>query len=245
MGTKKDKNYHGISHPPPTGEGKPNKDTLIRKYFFLIAQIVRNFPDVPVSRENLENAGYIGLLNAVNLYDDKTCMLDFKNYAQLLITKEIHHYLSDQTHEIDQPPWLIKLNQKINQFSIEYNHKNKKFPQLSDIADHFNLTEIALQEVLKGRESLKESHFSHQLEHEFSKIQPEFEKIKSKFYEPFKLPIQDVITLQKALLKVKKLQRNIVYYLFVMDLRQLKLSQKNGISNKRIDQIKKDIFHNL
>lgn len=245
MGTKKDKDYHGIPHPPPppTGESKPNKDTLVKKYFFLVEQIVRNFTDVTVPRENLENAGYIGLLNAVNLYDPKTHQLDFKSYAQLLITKEIHHYLADQTHEIDQPPWLIKLNQEINRFVVTYHHKHKKCPQVSEIANHFNLTEIALQEVLKGRESLQNSYLSHQLEDEFSKIQPEFEKIKSQTYQPFKLPIEDVITLQKAFLKLKKLQRNIIYYVFVMDLGQTGLGHALGFSNQRIKQVKNDIFN--
>ncbi|MBP8717544.1 MAG: hypothetical protein KBI07_00425 [Candidatus Atribacteria bacterium] len=203
----------------------PDKNNLLKEHISLIAEIVSNFKNVSESEESLEEVAYLGLLNAVNLYEKIKPELDFKSYAQLMITKEIHHYLLDHSYEIEQPPWLGKINQEINQFVIDYHRKYNKSPKLSEIADHFNLTEIALEEVLKGREALKESYLEHQLEEEWSKIQPDLAKIRSKSYQSFKLPIQDVITLQKALLKLKKLQKSIIYYLFIMDLRQTKVSK--------------------
>jgi len=220
----------------------PDKNNLLKEHFSLIAEIVGNFKNVSESEETLEEVGYLGLLNAVNLYEQRKPKLDFKSYAQLMITKEIHHYLLDHSYEIEQPPWLGKINQEINQFVINYQHKYQRSPALSEMADHFNLTEIALQEVLKGREALTESYLEHQLEEEWSEIQPDLAKIRSKSYQHFKLPIQDVITLQKALLKLKKLQRNIIYYLFVLDLRQSKIAQKLGLSEKAI---KKQMNNNL
>ena len=219
-----------------------DQDHLLKEHISLIAEIVSNFKNVSESQESLEEVAYLGLLNAVNLYEQIKPELDFKSYAQLMITKEIHHYLLDHSYEIEQPPWISKINQEINQFVINYQYKYQRSPALSEMADHFNLTEIALQEVLKGRESLTESYLEHQLEEEWSKIQPDLAKIRSKSYQSFKLPIQDVITLQKALLKLKKLQRNIIYYLFVMDLRQSKIAQKLGLSEKTI---KKQMNNNL
>lgn len=225
-----------------TNNGKNN---LLKKHLYLIEKIVRNFKNVTESQETLEEVGYIGLLNAVNLYDQEKPKLDFKSYAQIMITKEIHQYLMDHTYKVEQPPWFVTLNKKISQYVIGYRHKYKKCPQLSEIADHFNLTEIALQEILKGREPLNESHLYHQIEYEFNKVQPDLGKIKSKSYESFKLPIQDIITLQKAILKLKKLQRKIIYYLFVMELYRPILSKKNRFHTERINQIKNNIFHNF
>jgi len=65
--------------------------------------------------------------------------------------------------------------------------------------------------------------------------------VKSQSYQSFKLPIEDLITLQKALKKLKKLQEGIIYYLFVMDLRKTKAAQKLGLSQGSADQIKKDL----
>jgi RNA polymerase sigma-B factor len=224
---------------------KTDENKRLKEHLYLVEKIVHNFTNVSESQETLEEVGYIGLLNAINLYDQEKSKLDFKSYAQIIITKEIHQYLTDHTYKVEQPLWLVKLNKKISYYVIEYRHKYKKCPTLSEIADHLNLTEIALQEVLKGRESLKDSYLYYQIEYEFNKVQPDLGKIKSKTYQPFKLPIQDVITLQKAFMKIKKLQRNIIYYLFIMDLRQPTLSQENVVSNERTKQIKNNIFHNL
>jgi RNA polymerase sigma-B factor len=217
----------------PPNEGN---DDLLSKYYYLIEEIAGNFKDVSESQETLAEVGYIGLLNAVNLYEQRKPSLNFKSYAQLMITREIHHYLLDQTYEIEQPPWLGKINQKINEFVISYQRQYQRSPALSELADHFNLTEIALQEVLKGRKALKESYLTFQLEEQWNEIQPDLAKIRSKSYQHFKLPIQDVITLQKALLKLKKLQRSIIYYLFIMDLRQSKMAQKLGLSEEAINK---------
>lgn len=222
-----------------------NKNKLLKEHLYLIDKIVHNFNNIPETKETLENVGYIGLLNAVNLYNREECNMDFKSYAQLLITSEIHQYLSDKKYKINQPGWLVGLNQSIDRFVITYKKKYQRFPSLTEIANHININNHGLQEILKCRESVKEVCFIHHLEDNIDEIQPDLENIRSQSYQHFKLPIEDVITLQKAFVKLKELQRNIAYYLFVMDLRKTKAAQKLGLSQRRADQIKKDISNHL
>jgi RNA polymerase sigma-B factor len=153
----------------------------------------------------------------------------------------------NKSRKVDRPDWLVKLNQKIDNFVIEYRKKNQHFPQISEIANYLNINTLGLQEVLKARDSLRENRFSKETDQQFdlSHIQPDLENIKSKSYQSFKLPIQDLIALQKAVKKVKKLQEGIVYFLFVMDLSETKLAKMLGISNQKASQIKKEAFHNL
>lgn len=221
-------------------KGQLSTDELIRKHFSLVEKIVQNFKEVPDSVENLENAGYVGLLNAANLYNQKVHKIDFKSYAQILITKEIHRYLVDRKQEIKPPAWLIKLNKKIDHFVIHYRRKYQRFPQISEIADHIQINTAGLEEILKSRESVKETYLIHHLGNEITKIQPELGKIRSQSYQDFKLPIEDVIALQKAFLKLKEIQRNIIYYLFIKDLRQTKAAKKLGLSQDKTEQIKED-----
>jgi RNA polymerase sigma-B factor len=220
---------------------------LIENYQYLVGQIAQQFTDVSEPRENLEEVGYIGLLNAANLYDKTIHKMEFKTYAQILITEEMHRYLMNKSRKVDRPDWLVKLNQKIDNFVIEYRKKNQHFPQISEIANYLNINTLGLQEVLKARDSLRENRFSKETDQQFdlSHIQPDLENIKSKSYQSFKLPIQDLIALQKAVKKVKKLQEGIVYFLFVMDLSETKLAKMLGISNQKANQIKKEAFHNL
>ena len=226
----------------------PNTETeLAEKHQYLVAKIAEQFNESSESKENLEEVGYIGLLNAVNLYNKKIHQMNFKTYAQILITEEMHQYLMNKSRQVDRPDWLVKLNHKIDNFVIDYREKYRQFPQISEIAKYLNINTFGLQEVLKARDSLRENHFSKQLDQQIdlSQIQPNLENIKSQSYQAFKLPIEDLIALQKALKKVKKLREGIVYYLFVMDLNETKLAKMFGISNQKANHIKKETINNL
>ena len=218
---------------------------LLEKYQYLVEKIAHNFENAPQSHRNLEEVGYIGLLNAVNLYDRQIHQMDFKTYAQILITEEMHQYLLNPNRQVDRPDWLNKLNNRIDRFVREYRQDNQRYPQISDIADHLNISSLGLYEILKTRNSLKESYTAHGLEGELANLQPEIQKIRSHSYQSFKLLIEDLVALQKACHKLRKLQENIIYCLFVMDLKQTKLSSILGIPMQKIDQMKKGAFQSL
>lgn len=224
---------------------KSNNSALLEKYQYLVEKIANNFENIPQSRENLEEVGYIGLLNAANLYNYNVHKIKFKYYAQILITEAIHKYINNRNHEIDRPDWLIKLNDKIDQFVINYRQIHQKYPQIADIAKHLNISSPGLNELSKARNSLKESHSDHGLHIDMAHLQPEIHKIRSQSYQSFKLPIEDIVTLKRAFNKLKKLQENIVYCLFFMDLKQTKLSKILGIPMHKIDQMKKGAFQSL
>ena len=223
------------------------KFKLMNQYQFLVKKIAKNFQHIPEFSENLDEVGYIGLLNAANLYDRNVHKIDFKTYAQILITEEMHQYLMNRNRQVNRPDWLVQLNHRIDQFVINYREQYQSFPQISEIASHLNIDTFGLQEVLKARDSLRESYLSHRINqnNDLSQIQPELEKIKTQSYQSFKLPIEDLITLQKAFKRLKALQEGIVYYLFVMDLKQTKVAKMLGISTQKVDQMKKEVFQNL
>ncbi len=224
-----------------------SKTELAEQYQYLVSKIAEQFNEAAESRENLEEVGYIGLLNAVNLYNKKIHQMNFKTYAQILITEEMHQYLMNHNRQVDTPDWLLQLNHNIDRFVINYREKNQSFPSVSEIASHFNINTFGLKEVLKARNSIKDGHFGKKFEQDFdiSQIQPNLNNIKSQSHQSFKLPIEDLITLQKAFKRIKTLQEGIVYYLFVMDLSETKLAKMLGISNQKASQIKKDALNNL
>lgn len=209
---------------------------LVNKYQYLVTSIARQFKDVPESRENLEEVGYLGLLNAVYLYDSKIHQMDFKTYAQVLITEEIHQYLLNRNHQVDCPVWLLELNEKVNNFVIQFREQYQRTPQISEIASHLNIADNGLQELLKARDSLRETCFPFYGESQcdISSIKPDLTKIKSRRYQSFKLPIEDLIILRKAFKRIKEIKEGIIYYLFVMDLNQTKLAKILGMSPEKI-----------
>ncbi len=215
-----------------------SRNELINKYQYLITKIVNQFKNIPVSRENLEEVGYIGLLNAVHLYNEKTHNgISFKAYAQIIITEEVHQYLLNHSRQVDFPDWLVSLNEQVSEFIIKYRENFMRFPELSEIASHFNVTKIGLQELLKARDSLKEVQFPlcQQSGYDLISMVPDLSKIKSLHYQSFKLPIEDLIVLKRAIKKINEIKEGIIHYLFVMDLSKTKLAQILGVSSEEIN----------
>jgi RNA polymerase sigma-B factor len=140
---------------------------------------------------------------------------------------------------------MVKLNKKIDEFIISYKKENNKFPSLSEISEEFNLTEEGIKEILKAREAVQIVSLDQEQRKYSPEIYPKIEKIKSKNYQTFKLPIEDIIALQNAMKKLKKLQRKVIYYIFEKDLTQTKIAHKLGISQRQVSRIKESALKEL
>src|SRR3972149_261010 len=75
----------------------------------LVRRIVSDFIFSGVPTDDLMQVGFIGLLNAVELFDP-TRGVKFVTYASHLIRGEIRHHLRDHRDTIRKPRWLQKRN---------------------------------------------------------------------------------------------------------------------------------------
>jgi len=219
-------------------------DAQIIEYQPLVKSIAYKFKNSGEPLEDLEQVGYIGLINAINLYN-KNQGIKFITYATWLISGEIRHYIRDKHQVIKIPDWMLKLNKRIDEFIISYKKENNKFPSLSEISEKFNLTEEGIKEILKAREAVQIVSLDQEQRKYNSNSYPKIEKIKSKNYETFRLPIEDIIALKTAFRKLKKLQRKVIYYIFEKDLTQTKIAHKLGISQRQVSRIKNSALKEL
>jgi len=219
-------------------------DEQIKKYQPLVKSIACKFTNSGEPLEDLEQVGCIGLINALNLYNPEQGV-KFETYATWLISGEIRHHIRDKHQIIKVPGWMLKLNKKIDKFIISYKKKNNRFPSLSEISEEFNLTEEGIKEILKAREAVQVVSLDQEQRKYSSDSYPKIEKIKSKNYENFKLPIEDVIALRNSMNKLKKLQRKVIYYIFKKDLTQTKTARKLGISQRQVSRIKSEALKTL
>jgi RNA polymerase sigma-B factor len=219
-------------------------DDCITKYQPLVKSIAYKFINSGEPLEDLEQLGYIGLINALNLYNQNKG-IKFETYATWLISGEIRHYIRDKHQTIKIPGWMLKLNKKIDEFMISYKKENNRFPTISEIADEFNLTEESINEILKAREAVQIVSLDQEQRMYNSDNYPKLERIKSKTYQSFKLPMEDIITLKTALSKLKELQRKVIYFIFEKDLTQTKIARKLGLSQRQVSRIKESALKDL
>ena len=219
-------------------------DAQITEYQPLVKSIAYKFKNSGEPLEDLEQVGYIGLINAINLYNQNRG-IKFITYATWLISGEIRHYIRDKHQVIKIPGWMMKLNKKIDEFVISYKKENNKFPSLSEISEKFNLTEEGIKEILKAREAVQIVSLDQEYRKYSSDSYPNIEKIRSKNYETFKLPMEDIIALKNAFSKLKKIQRKVIYCIFEKDLTQTKTARKLGISQRQVSRIKNSALKEL
>jgi len=219
-------------------------DIQIKEYQPLVKSIVYKFINSGEPLVDLEQVGYVGLINAFNLYNQERGV-KFETYATWLISGEIRHYIRDKHQIIKIPSWILKLNKKIDEFIISYKKENNKFPSLSEISEKFNLTEEGIKEILKARDAVQIVSLDQEQGKYNYDYSPKLERIKSKTYQSFKLPMEDIIALKTAFSKLKKLQRKVIYYIFEKDLTQTKIARKMGISQRQVSRIKDSALKEL
>jgi len=214
-------------------------DEQILKYKNLVRGIAQKYKNSGEPLEDLEQLGYIGLINAMNLYNTQR-NVKFETYASWFISGEIRHYIRDRHQKIKIPHWITELNRKINRFIIEYKEENTEIPSLKKIATEFNLSVEGVKEVLKAREVVHVVSIDQQNRNYDCNEYPILSKIKNDHYKSFKLPIEDLISLELAVNKLKKLQQKVVKYIFLKDLTQNKTAQKLSISQRQVSRIKNE-----
>jgi RNA polymerase sigma-B factor len=219
-------------------------DDLILKYRPLVKNIAYKFKNSGEPLEDLVQLGYIGLINAINLYNCQR-NVKFETYASWFISGEIRHYIRDKHQAIRIPYWITELNRKIDEFIVKYKKETKQIPSLKKIAEKFNLTEEGVKEVLKARDVVHVVSIDQDRRNYDCDEYPVLEKIKNDHYQSFKLPIEDLIALEVAVNKLKNLQRKVINYIFVKDLTQIKAAKKLAISQRQVSRIKNKALKSL
>ncbi|OGD15948.1 hypothetical protein A2V47_04225 [Candidatus Atribacteria bacterium RBG_19FT_COMBO_35_14] len=223
---------------------KEVSDEQILKFKPLVKNIACKFKNSGEPLEDLEQLGYIGLINAINLYNQKR-EVKFETYASWFISGEIRHYIRDKHQTIRIPHWITELNRKIDEYMVNYKEETKQTPSLKKIAEEFNLTEEGVKEVLKARDVVHTVSIDLENRGYDCNEYPVLEKIKNDHYKSFKLPIEDLISLELALNKLQNLQRKVINYIFIKDLTQTKTAKKLAISQRQVSRIKNDALKAL
>ncbi len=171
--------------------------------------------------EDLKQAGYEGLLKALKRFD-LSRGIQFSTYAVHCIIGEIRHDLRMQG-PFKVPDWLKSIQAKVLTATEELAHKNGVMPSLAEIAKNANVTEEGIIEAMQaGCVSLDEIDLS---------------KVRSLRYESFKLPIEDVITLQMSIEKMDQLQQQVIKLIYYEGLTQEETAKRLGLNQRKVSRL--------
>lgn len=207
------------------------RDQLACENLPLVYKIARRYSTYGEPIEDLIQEGSIGLLHAIDHFDPEQGV-QFSSYAVHLITSQIQHYLRDCGHLIRQPAWVQELNSKVVRATKQLEQQLGREPSLTEIADHLNLTEDSVREVLAARR-LKHvvsltSSTGNQENNELLLIDKT--KIQAKRHVTLSLPFEDRIVLEETITRLKIIEQHVVRLFFFAELNQSEIAHKLGIS---------------
>lgn len=171
--------------------------------------------------EDLQQAAYEGVLKALKRYDPERKVM-FSTYATHCIIGEIRHELRRQG-PFRVPGWIKNIQAAVINATEELAQVNGNMPTLSDIAHKINVSEEGITEaMLAGSISLDQVDLS---------------RVKHLRYESFKLPIEDVITVQMSLDRMDDLSKKVLTLIYYDGLTQEEVARRLGINQRKVSRI--------
>ncbi|MFQ5795549.1 MAG: sigma-70 family RNA polymerase sigma factor, partial [Candidatus Bipolaricaulia bacterium] len=168
---------------------------IVEAKFELVQAVAAELSGLSQPSDELIQAGYISLLNAIHSFNpsQKGGFGWFDNYATLLIQEGIRRHLQEKPSD-EFPEWIQMLSGKVRIAIAAFFEEHSRFPSVAELSNELNIKQAGILEILKagGAEEI------------------DADKIRSKRPRTFKLSIEDMIRIARAIEKVSKVQRTVV-----------------------------------
>lgn len=215
------------------------KDKLINGNLKLVLSILRSFNNKNINMDDLFQVGVIGLIKAIDNFD-LSYGLKLSTYAVPLIIGEIKRYLRDNT-ALRVSRSIKDLAYQIIKYKDEYLANNGVEAPTEEIAQKFGIPEYQISyalDALHDPTSIFEPIYNDGGDtiYLFDQIADTKEKNSDK---------DMLISLRKALLKIKERERNILLKRFIIGKTQMEIAEEMGISQAQVSRIEKNAIVNI
>lgn len=214
------------------------KDKLIEGNLLLVLSILKKYRNKTDNLDDLFQIGCIGLIKAVDNFD-LSHNVKFSTYAVLMIEGEIKRYIRDN-NAVRISRGIKDLSYKILKYKENYFDKFNVYPTNEEIASYFKITEFEVREAmlsLKEPMSIFEPIYNDGDESIFLVDQIEDKKENKN--------VDELISLRKALNKIKERERNILLERYIIGKTQMEIAKEIGISQAQVSRIEKNAIKTM
>jgi RNA polymerase sigma-B factor len=211
------------------------RDAIVAQHAPMVERIARRFANASEPVDDLTQEGFIGLLNALEVYDP-TKGVKFTTYATYLVAGQIKHFLRDKGKIIKEPAWLQELNQKINRVSQTLYQDLERQPSTAEIASALEMNESNVIEVLTSREVFRVASLDAGNSDDDSEQTFDTEKLETESTS-FQLPTEDKLVLDNAIQQLKEIEQKAIRLFFYESLNQTEIAFKLSISCNYVSHI--------
>ncbi len=213
------------------------KETLVKENSPLIKSVIRWFKDKGIDSEDLYQLGCLGFLKAINNFD---CSFNvkFSTYVVPMVVGEIKRFMRDDG-AVKVSRAIKGLNIKINKFVDAFSSQNGKKPTISEIAEHFKISE---QDVVMAMDSAK---MPVSLYTPFDDGEEDGLTIIDRFDGQENEDFVDKFALKDIIDKLEKRDKKIILMRYFYDKTQSEIAERLGVSQVQVSRLENKILENL
>lgn len=214
------------------------KEKLVNGNLKLVLSILRKYNRRVDNLDDLFQIGVVGLIKAVDNFDLKH-EVKFSTYAVLMIEGEIKRYIRDN-NSLRISRSIKDLAYRVLLFKEEYIQENGKEPSTEEIARNLSVSNYDVVEALlslKEPDSLYEPIYNDGGDTIYLMDQIEDKKENK--------DIDSLISMRKALNKIKERERNILISRFIVGKTQMEIANELMISQAQVSRLEKNAIKNV
>ena len=218
---------------------KEAKEEIINGNLKLVLSIINKYNNGKNDMNDLFQIGCVGLIKAVDNFDTSVGVM-FSTYAVPLILGEVKRYIRDST-SVRVTRSVRDLAYQIMKYKDNYMAIHGIEPSIEDITKDLEISEY---ELANAMDSLKEP---------VSIYEPIYNDGGDTIYLLDQLADKreledkkdELISLRKALTKIKKRERDILIDRYIVGKTQMELASEMGVSQAQISRIEKNAINNI
>jgi len=219
------------------------REEIVQRNIGLVKSIAARFLSSGEPLDDLIQAGYIGLLNAVANFD-LARNTRFSTYATYLIQGEIRHFIRDKHAPIRVPQWVQTMNRRIKEAEESLFKEHGRAPTLDELAASLELTSAQLAALLRGRESMTYVSIDQERRStDPNPSPPSLDEVLPPAHED--MPLDTRLRIAVAIEQLAEIQQQIIEGLFYRGKSQLEVGKELGISQRQVSRIKERALSDL
>jgi RNA polymerase sigma-B factor len=218
------------------------REEIVCRNIGLVKSIAIKFLSSGELLDDLIQAGYIGLLNAVSNFDLARTNR-FSTYASYLIQGEIRHYIRDRHSTIRIPQWVQTMNMRIKEAEEGIFQRHGRPPSLAELAAKVELSEEQVRILLRSRASM--TYVSIDQDRRAEDPNPAAPTAERLIGESEGLPLDIRMRIVAAIEQLSEMQQRVIQGLFYHGKSQSEVGEELGISQRQVSRMKDRILSEM
>lgn len=235
--------YELIRELKQNGEDEQIKERIVLRYQNLVESLARKYSYNQSHHEDLVQVGMIGLLLAVERYDEDYGRT-FEAFAVPTIIGEIKRYIRDKTWSIHVPRRIKELGPKINRAIDELSVQLQNSPTVTQIANYLKVSEEEVLETMEMTGSYRALSADRPLEIGSDGSTVSLLDIVGNTEKGYD-KVDTYILLERLLPILQEREQRILKYLFFDNLSQKEVAEKIGISQMHVSRLQRQSLQRL